>query len=616
MKISVVNGTASKTSANTNDTITITATDKTGDLYAFVEWKVVSGDITIKNPTASTTSFVAKNADVTVEATYTRMYKVVFADNGLGLPVIGYIKKIAYPPNYTIPGDVVTVTAVDRTSDGYKFYCWTSNGIDLDLEEMFKETASFTIPLEMDLWYYDNPIEFVPHWDEINYNVTISDGVANKTTAQVGDVVEVTANNLSAQGKVFKQWVTTDKEIVFANKTQSPTTFTMPPRNVIIGAEFEKYSVSITVRNGTATYDSSTSGSECKIIANNRTKEGLVFREWRVGSGDIILGDSTSSTTTFKIGIQNVIVEALYDNITYSITVAFGTPSVSNGIIGDVVELEAFDRSNEGKVFSKWVVERGGVGLGDATSATTTISFGAGDIVIRAEYEDIVRQVKVVDGVAKTLKGIKGDTITISANDRTPEGYKFDHWECEQGGVSFARATSNSTTFQIQLDDVVVVAHYDFIEYPITAKNATASQATAHIGEEVTLTADDKSDSNLKFDHWKINKGSIRIADTSTATFTMIPSIIEIEAVYVQKAKPIDQSNYTTLQGRRDHLYGIIDSKVNYSKVSFNAGDKNMREIVWNYTTPEDGSQGATMRDTRYHVVEASLTISKNQNDE
>ena len=96
----------------------------------------------------------------------------------------------------------------------------------------------------------------------------------------------------------------------------------------------------------------------------------------------------------------------------------------------------------------------------------------------------------------------------------------------------------------------------------------------------------------------------------------MVPSEIEIEAVYVQRSKPIDQDNFTILQGRRDKIYGIVESKVSYSRYNTTAKDNSTREMGFKWLTPEDGVQGASGRDTATHLIEGYMVISKNQSED
>lgn len=446
------------------------------------------------------------------------------------------------------------------------------------------------------------------------YKIQISDGTANPVEAVAGTKVTITANSKANIGKGFKQWVQVQGGAVLENPQSEITTFTMPRSDVVIGAEYQNVAINVTIRNGS--YKSSLGadyyGSTITINANDRTGEGLQFKTWKVISGGVTLGDLTKSTTSFTLGTAAVILEAEYELITYNANIGFADASSYTGNIGDTITITAFDRATEGKVFWRWVFS---IGVpADTYSSTTTITFGADRLDGWAEYKDIVRQINVENGKASSSTGIKDDTITITATDRTPEGYKFKTWKIIKGDITLKDELNARTTFQVVLEDVEIVAEYDFIEYAIKTTNATSDKATAHLGEIVTLTADDKTDANLKFSEWEIIKGLINIPQTNPASFTMIPSEVEIEAKYIQKAKPIDTSDYVSLSGIPDKLYGLIVSKIAYSKTEItNNGD---REMTFSWRTPEDGQQGALLRDTLYHVVEASLVVSKNQKDE
>ena len=447
------------------------------------------------------------------------------------------------------------------------------------------------------------------------YKIQISDGTANPVQGIAGTLITITANSKANIGKAFKQWVQVQGGAVLENAQSETTTFTMPRSDVVIGAEYKDVSIDVLVRNGSYVSSSGKNnyyGSTITITANDRSKEGLKFVEWKVISGDVVLTDASASKTTFLADTKNVILEATYDYEIYQASIGFGLASSYSGKIGDTITIEAFDRSEEGKVFSKWVFNVGSPK--DYYSPTTTITFGADRLDGWAEYTDIPRTYKITYGTADKKSAIKDEKVTITATDRTPEGYKFKTWKFISGDTTLNDLTSPTTFFIVNLTDVEVEAEYDFIEYAITTKNATSDKATAHLGEIVTLTAEDKTDSNLKFSEWEILKGLINIPQTNPASFTMIPSEVEIEAKYVQKSKPLDQSNYVSVSGIPDKLYGLIESKVAFSKNDYtNSGD---REMTFEWSTPEDGQQGALLRDTLYHVVEASLVVSKNQNDE
>ena len=68
--ISVTNGSASVTSATSGEIVTITAADKSAEKKVFTSWTVNSGNITLDDSSASTTSFVMGSENISITANY------------------------------------------------------------------------------------------------------------------------------------------------------------------------------------------------------------------------------------------------------------------------------------------------------------------------------------------------------------------------------------------------------------------------------------------------------------------------------------------------------------------------------------------------------------------
>ncbi len=68
--ISITNGTASVTSAASGEIVTITAADKSAEKKVFTGWTVNSGNVTLDDSSASTTSFVMGSENVSITANY------------------------------------------------------------------------------------------------------------------------------------------------------------------------------------------------------------------------------------------------------------------------------------------------------------------------------------------------------------------------------------------------------------------------------------------------------------------------------------------------------------------------------------------------------------------
>ena len=127
------------------------------------------------------------------------------------------------------------------------------------------------------------------------------------------------------------------------------------------GTELKEYSV--TVGNGTATPNTAAEGTKVTIKADE-AEEGMVFDKWIVESGKVVLEDPESAETTFVMGISDVVVNAVYKEISVyeiiegeNLSVIAGAPAVfiSNAefskfkevrVDGTILENDHYDAEN------------------------------------------------------------------------------------------------------------------------------------------------------------------------------------------------------------------------------------------------------------------------------
>lgn len=127
------------------------------------------------------------------------------------------------------------------------------------------------------------------------------------------------------------------------------------------GTEQKEYSV--TVGNGTATPNTAAEGTKVTIKADE-AEEGMVFDKWIVESGKVVLEDPESAETTFVMGISDVVVNAVYKEISVyeiiegeNLSVIAGAPAVfiSNAefskfkevrVDGTILENDHYDAEN------------------------------------------------------------------------------------------------------------------------------------------------------------------------------------------------------------------------------------------------------------------------------
>ena len=396
------------------------------------------------------------------------------------------------------------------------------------------------------------------------YTVTVTGGTADKETAKLGETVTLTVGT-APDGSEFLHWTVDGAEI-------EGNTFKMPAKNVTAEAVFGKINYTVTVTGGTADKTTAQLGDKITLTVGN-IPEGKVFSHWTV-NGEKIDGN------TFTMTAANAVVEAVYTDAEYDITVTGGTADKETAKLGETVTLTA-GKAPEGQQFSHWKVN------GNRIDGNTFVMTAA-DAVVEAVYTYIDYTISVMGGTADKATAHVGDTVKLTPNapganqafshwtvngeaiegntftmpaanvtanavfvtsytvmveggtaDKTtakegeiitltvgsvPQGKEFDYWT-----VNGDRIEGN--TFEMPAENAVVEAVYTDAEYDITVTGGTADKETAKLGETVTLTVGEAPEGTA-FSHWLVNGKRIE-----GNTFVMEAGNTEVEAVFVQSRK-------------------------------------------------------------------------------
>ena len=395
------------------------------------------------------------------------------------------------------------------------------------------------------------------------YTVTVTGGTADKTTAAEGETVTLTVGT-APDGSEFLHWTVNGAEI-------EGNTFKMPAKNVTAEAVFGKINYTVTVTGGTADKTTAQLGDKITLTVGN-IPEGKVFSHWTV-NGTRIDGN------TFTMTAANAVVEAVYTDAEYDITVTGGTADKETAKLGETVTLTA-GKAPEGQQFSHWKVN------GNRIDGNTFVMTAA-DAVVEAVYTYIDYTISVTGGTADKATAHVGDTVKLTPNapganqafshwtvngeaiegntftmpaanvtanavfvtsytvmveggtaDKTtakegeiitltvgsvPQGKEFDYWT-----VNGDRIEGN--TFEMPAENVTVNAVYADV-YTISVTGGTADKETAKLGETVTLTVGEAPEGTA-FSHWLVNGKRIE-----GNTFVMEAGNTEVEAVFVQSRK-------------------------------------------------------------------------------
>ena len=346
-------------------------------------------------------------------------------------------------------GTAVTVKVTVPT--GKTFASWTFRGVVLNTAQITQQEITFNMP--------ENDVVLTALFEDIIYNIMVTNGTSSATTAKYEKEITVTAN-ASATGKEFDKWVVTGITLSDEDLAKSTVTFEMPASNVTMEATYKDVIYRITVTNGTATPDMATYQAEVTVKANAPATD-MYFDKWEVTGLDTTGMDLTKTEIKFHMPAGNVTFKATYLTIEkFEIYVVDGTKDKSPAKAGETIIIIA-NPAKEGKVFDKWTCETAGVTIvfESATSSKTTFEMPACEITIQAHFRDIEAapsiEIKVEGGTgAGTYK--EGDSVTITANDPV-EGKVFKGWQDASGKIV---STEKSYTFTVT-DVTTLTAVYD-----------------------------------------------------------------------------------------------------------------------------------------------------------
>ena len=232
--------------------------------------------------------FTMPALDVTVTAEFVKKHKVTVTGG-------------TADPTSAGPGETVTVEATIPDGKAFKQWTITPSGLITDVT---LNPATFTMP--------DSEVSVSAEFMD-KYNVTVTGGTANPTSAAPNETVTVTAT--IPDGKAFKQWTSVPSGLI-TNVTANPATFTMPASNVTITATFKDlYKVTINpTTNGTVTVDKSAADEKETVKLTITPKKNYIRDSIKV------VNDTTKKQITvkgdqFTMPASNVTVSASFKRI-------------------------------------------------------------------------------------------------------------------------------------------------------------------------------------------------------------------------------------------------------------------------------------------------------------
>ncbi len=181
-------------------------------------------------------------------------------------------------------------------SDGFEGGVWDSDPSGATISGTTSLTYTFTAKQ--------------PPTPPTTYTVTVNNGTTDKSTAEAGETVTLTADT-PPTGKQFDKWVVNAGGISLADENAGTTTFTMPSANVEVTATYKDNFVTPPVTTSTISYNlnggtlNGKTGTVTLFVENGTaitlpapTREGYTFDYWEgssynAGDSYIVNGDHT-----------------------------------------------------------------------------------------------------------------------------------------------------------------------------------------------------------------------------------------------------------------------------------------------------------------------------------
>ena len=381
------------------------------------------------------------------------------------------------------------------------------------------------------------------------------------------------------------------------------------------GGDPEDTPHAITVTGGTANATEAKKGVTVQLTPGTPSA-GQKFDHWNVISGDV----TVNADNTFVMGDKDVVIEGIFEDIEYSITVQNGAANLSKAKMGASVTL-----SNPvvqvGQTFDHWeIVSPSDVTITNANSPSgASFTMPASDVTVKAVINKINYTVTVTvnpTSAAGTVKVLRnnvettvvnvGDEVTLKATPN--DGYTFSSWTVT--GATVANASSETTTISNITGDVKITANFEKTVVPtygVTVENGTVDGGTTQFveGTTVSITANDP-EPGYKFDKWTSSDVTITNASSAKgATFTMPAKAVTVTATFVKET------------------YTITCASVTGGTLSVNPTTAQMGETVTVTAKPSDGytlggitMNGAAVTGNTFTMPAGDVTVSATFNQQ
>ena len=508
--------------AHAGQTVTVTASADAN--RRFKGWKVTDGDVKLDNASQSTTSFVMKDKNVTLEASYADLYDIT-VQNGTASAAKAEV-------NETVDVQAVKPAAKgdeEKVFSGWKVLPKTDKRPGAgEFKNADQENTTFTLTEAGKVTLkamYMTPREITADPDTVT--LTKMDGQPVRTNYFAGDTVQAVAETV--QGKLFDHWDITfggkavtlaDIGLKEADLKNSPIEFKVPASSVNLtavykesrGLTLENATIVSVMRNGAIVTDPTEFfAGDVITVAPDNSDTRYQFVRWDVegiAKTDLTVDENTNNAT-FTMPDTDVKIHARRNRL-FTATVKDGVVNGTNetmavGIPGTEVTVKA--NVPEGEKFTGWAVNEDAPAdfiawfnaLSEEEKAADTLTFNIpkGNVTLIAQHKTLYT-ITVDGGHADVTSALTGKEITVDAD--VPDGKKFMGWKAEGITLTPAQQQSEHITFFMPEGNVTLTANYKQL-YTVTVDGELAG--TVIEGEKVHVKANVPEDH--EFVKWTSN---------------------------------------------------------------------------------------------------------------
>ena len=271
----------------------------------------------------------------------------------------------------------VTVTVTILT--GKSFTRWVYEGVTIPTADVTKQEITFTMP--------EKDVVLTALFEDIIYNITVTNETSSAPTAKYQEEVTVTAN-VSGADEYFDKWEVTGLDTTGMDLFKTEIKFQMPAGDVTFKATYLRVTkYGIVIVDGTKDKEVAKAGETVTITANP-APTGKVFDKWTCETAGVTIefASATSSTTTFEMPAREITIQAHFRDVDAPPSVEIKVEG-GNGVgvytQGESVTVTANEPA-EGKVFKGWQDTSGKI-VSTEKSYTFTVN---GETTLTAVYED------------------------------------------------------------------------------------------------------------------------------------------------------------------------------------------------------------------------------------